>query len=192
MTLDLGHLREYLLAVEGPSAGEMVIHTNWIAGFQVMMVMFGSVYRFFCNEARPTYENNVSKPPSTATVIIAYGSLIISMGFFVLIEIGLLSNLKPPWEFTADHTLQTDAWALLFLSLIWIGYPIVTIISRVAISGVPGNEYSANVSLFKDIAYGALDTTSKGGLAIYFASKAFWLSADQELALVSANHTLTS
>ena len=80
----------------------------------------------------------------------------------------------------------------MLLTLVWVGYPIVTVGSRLALWNLPGGEYSATVSLVKDMAYGVLDTLSKAGLAIYFASKAFWMPAALELELVSANHTLNS
>ena len=51
--------------------------------------------------------------------------------------------------------------------------------------GYYGDDYSPNVSLFKDFSYGVLDTTSKAGLAIYCASRAYWCDAACEAALVA-------
>jgi succinate dehydrogenase/fumarate reductase cytochrome b subunit len=190
MTIDLGHLREYLHAAEGPSAGEMPIPTNWLAAMQALMITFASVYRFYCNECRPQRGADGSfATASTATLVLGYGSLFIACVIFGFIEHGLVGNLKAPWEFEAHPSLENDAWALLLLTLVWIGYPIVTIGSRVALWDLPGDEYNGSVSLAKDVAYGVLDTFSKAGLAIYMASKAFWMPAALELALISANHT---
>ena len=189
MVLDLGHLRDWMLDVERESAGTMPIAKEWVAVMQPIMVLFGSIYRFYFNELRGSVNKATGNPQKPDTTTILGGSLCfcISTGLFVATVYALLGNALEPSKFTANIDgraagLKTDAWALRVFVWVWVGYPVVAIMQRLLLIGVKPDEYTANVSLFKDLAYGVLDVTSKAGMAIYFATKASWLTAELEFA----------
>tara|TARA_Y100000768_G_scaffold346563_1_gene294186 strand:- start:326 stop:1501 length:1176 start_codon:yes stop_codon:yes gene_type:complete len=189
MVLDLGHLRDWMLDVERESAGTMPIAKEWIAFMQPFMVLFGSIYRFYFNELRGSVDKKTGNPqkPGVATILGGSVCFCVSVGLFVATVYGLLGDALEPSKFTAtinnrDAGLETDAWLLRVFVWVWVGYPVVAIIQRLMLIGVRPDEYTANASLFKDLAYGVLDVTSKAGMAIYFATKASWLNADLEFA----------
>jgi hypothetical protein len=153
------------------------------------MVLFGSIYRFYFNELRGSVNKATGNPqkPDMATILGGSLCFCISTGLFVATVYALLGNALEPSKFTANIDgraagLKTDAWALRVFVWVWVGYPIVAIMQRLLLIGTRPDEYTANVSLFKDLAYGALDVTSKAGMAIYFATKASWLTAELEFA----------
>ena len=76
---------------------------------------------------------------------------------------------------TYDKTTQLatdDVTALFTLLLIQVGYPVVSVATGIAMAWYKfdDDEYGdGHLSFAKDWAYAALDMTSKGGLALYFA-----------------------
>ena len=69
--------------------------------------------------------------------------------------------------------------------LVWIGYPVIAMASRLAHWRIPGDRYNATWSTIKDVTFAFLDITSKAGLAIFFVIKASWVDGATENALVA-------
>ena len=70
--------------------------------------------------------------------------------------------------------------ALYMLTLVWVGYPLVQIYARVRLSWVDDDEYPSSLSICKDFLFATLDITSKCGLAVYVATRAYWCNATCE------------
>lgn len=191
MTLDLGHLREYMHIASSGVVPELSTSKEWLASYQALMILFATAWRFYFNEGRmvPTDSSRREFKRPMCTAIMALLSFVGSMVFFVLVCIGLLEGL-PSTDAVSNDSLKTDIVALQVLVLVWIGYPIVAVLASAAHFNVPGDQYYATWSLIKDLSFSFLDVTAKGGLAIYFVLKATWIDGDAELALISsANNT---
>lgn len=188
MTLDLGHLREYLYLASGGIVPKLRIAKEWLATFQSLLIFFGTIWRFYTNEGRSSRDGRGGyRAPGCCTVIMAWGSFFISCGFFVVICWGLLVDLpdaETRLEASFPAHMNADIYCLYLLTLIWVGYPLVAMASRLGHWGLPGDYYSASWSVFKDIAFAGLDITSKAGLAIFFVIKASWVDAATENRLV--------
>ena len=203
MTLDLGHLREYLYYATAGVIPEMSIAKEWLSSFQALMIFFASVYRFYCNEGRSVLTpegrtqqkavegasgGNKDRPASWLTVTAAWISFVLAMVFFVVVIWGLLDGLPDDAAMDAamfPSHIKADVYSMRVLVLIWLGYPLVTLAARLGHWGEPGDKYSGSWSTFKDIMFAFLDVTSKSGLALYFVLKASWVSGAAENALVA-------
>lgn len=187
MTLDLGHLREYLTAVSGGFIPPMPISKEWLASLQAIMILFASVYRFYTNEARPRPDAEVLPDGSLrtpcCTMVVGWGSFFAASGVFGVIVWAFLDGL-PDASDVVVSSVQYDLICLRVLVLIWIGYPLVVLASRMAHWNVPGDQYNATWSLIKDISFAFLDVTSKAGLAIFFILKTTYVSGASEAALL--------
>jgi len=181
LTLDLGHLREYLTAVSGGFIPAMRIAKEWAALMQAAMIMFATVYRFYTNEARMV-PYNLKNP--RWTLFFGWFSFVASSALFCVIVWLLLADLPDSSEI-AVPSVRYDVNALWYLVLFWVGYPAVTILARMAHSNVPRDEYSASWSVFKDVAFALLDVLSKGGLALFFVLKLTYVSAADEAELLA-------
>jgi hypothetical protein len=197
MSLDIGHMREYMYYASAGKIPLPPVSKEWAALAQAAMMLFYMVYRFGCNEARPFYDaakaDAANPNPYTnarvSTRILAFGSFFIACVFFVFALLGAIGGL-PSTEAVTEPSLKSDIICLWFLTLTWIGYPLVGIAARVGHIGVPGDEYSATWSLVKDWSYSVLDISSKGGLAVVVVLKTFWMTAAEENALVEAGKLL--
>ena len=174
MTLDLYTLQEYATGGRFHSP----IHKYVSAALMPFMVLFGAVYRFYINEFRPDAEQ---RSISFVQYVIGVCSFITSC---TLLSIGVWGIVQPIHVAMDDTThvftdsQRSDANAVLFLTYIWIGYPVVSMMSllmQYATNTHSGYEYSQWISVFKDVFYGALDVTSKGGLAMYVAYRSTWI-----------------
>lgn len=192
MTLDLGHLREYMYIASKGVVPQLRLAKEWLAALQAVMISFASVYRFYTNEARLVRNNaggHVS--PMLRTRIVGTMSFVISCVLFCVVCFFLLEGLPGSAarvEAQFPEHLTADVISLQVLVLVWIGYPIVSLVARYAHIGLPGDVYSASISAFKDMAYAALDITSKGGLAVFFILKSSWVPASVESALIVAGN----
>lgn len=186
MSLDFGHLRQYLNYATAGVIPDMWPAKHWVASLQALMILFASIWRFYLNEGR-TYLGTDGRPkdPKPGVVWVAWGSLAVSCGIFGVVVWALLDGL-PDWSDTFPEHINTDVTCMRVLVLIWVGYPIVAILPRVGQWDLPGFEYNATWSFFKDLGFAFLDVASKAGLAIYFVLKASWVDAETENALVAA------
>lgn len=190
MTFDLGHLREYMYLASGGVVPPLTVAKEWLAALQSIMILFASVYRFYCNEVRSTRDGRGGhSPPSFLTKLVGGGSFVASCAIFTIICFYLLEGLPGADARVAagfPSHLTADIISLQVLVLAWCGYPLVSVLARLGHLGVPGDSYSASWSTFKDLAYASLDVTSKGGLAVFFILKSSWVDATTEDALVAA------
>lgn len=131
----------------------------WLAALQVAMVTCGSWWRFYASEGRGK---------TLASQIGAAISFTLGLCIFAIIVYGLLDGLWPALSAT-DANDATDALFMHILVLVWCGYPAVFIWSYFVNWGVPLGQYESRASIGKDLGFGSLDVTSKGGLAIYSA-----------------------
>lgn len=148
-----------------------------------LMVFFGGVYRFYANEIRGKKLESTGETQRNVDmlqVLVGVVSFVLSCVLFVIVVVNIIepfvSGRCSPNGIQNDDGLCTianfasaqknDAYAVLILTLVWVGYPIVAIASRsfLPMYGFPKTAY---VSVFKDIAYAVLDVVSKGGLALY-------------------------
>ena len=140
MTLDLGHLREFMHRASGGDIHEMPISKELAASCQALMICFATISRFYTNEGRDG---------KACTVIIFVGCYLIACALFVIICWALLSGLPSTDVVAYEPTLQNDIVALQILCLVWVGYPCVSVIARVMHIGAKQDEYSATVSFVK-------------------------------------------
>ena len=193
MTLDLGHLREYLTVVTGGAVPPLSLGKEWLAGLQSIMILFATVYRFYSNEGKD-YRDDSSptgyRRVRWTTLVFAWGSFVISCVVFSLILFFLLEGL-PSGDTITEPSIRADIACLQVLTLVWIGYPLVSLAARIAAVGEPPDKMNATISLLKDLSYAFLDVTSKGGMAIFFVLKATWIDSTKELTLIAAaNNTV--
>lgn len=148
-----------------------------------VMIGFGAVYRFWYNEGRA----DVLWPQTG----IAWTCFCVSCAIFVLVLSSLVGPLLDDGICPAaalplgtdgnggcpilDSDLKKDAIAVMLLSFVWVGYPLVSVAARVWQGDEKNTEFSGNASLFKDIAYATLDIASKAGLALYAVYRSFWI-----------------
>jgi len=190
MTLDLGHLREYLFVASKGVVPKLSIAKEWLAAYQSLMIFFATIWRFYCNEGRSTRnKDGTHSSPGILTVIMAWGSFAASTGLFSLIVWGLLeglpdSDMQIHASFPAH--MKADIICLQTLTLVWLGYPVTSLLARLGHIGLPGSYYNATWSTFKDGCFAFLDITSKAGLAIFFVLKATWVPASVENGLITA------
>lgn len=175
MTLELYKLIEYATNGAEPAI------PNWVAaGLQPLMVCMGGVYKFGASELRHKKGGKVT----CVQWMLGIGGFVASFALFSFILWAILDPLIsqkcPPGSVASsceitDALRQRDATAVYTLTLVWLGYPFVTLTSRLVQNKEEGVEYSQYNSVYKDVAYGALDVFSKGGLAIYAAMRSTWL-----------------
>ena len=165
------------------------INKYWTAAMMPLMVFFGGVYRFYANELR----GKTLKPGEQelgnidcAQIFVGAVSYIISCVIFGVVITNILDPINHelcPTGATpnsdgkcpiTDPKLKNDADAVMVLTLVWIGYPVVSILSRLYLPTY-GFPKSALVSVLKDIAYAVLDVVAKGGLAVYVCYRTTWI-----------------
>lgn len=189
MTLDLGHLREYLYVATKGVVPKLTIAKEWLAALQSLMIFAATIFRFYCNEGRSTKgRDGKFYGPGIFTFIMAWGSFAASCALFAVIVNGLLAGIPDSATRLAASLpshIEADIICLQVLTLVWIGYPAVALVARLGHLGLPGNYYNASWSTFKDIAFAFLDITSKAGLAIFFVLKSTWVPEEVENNLIA-------
>ena len=157
--------------------------SDWMAALaQIAMVSFGAIYRFVANENRGDAEGN------NGIIQTALASTSFTVSFFIYVGITwailepIFTEKCPPsdprstCEITATIP-QRDMLAVYVFTLVWLGYPIVSLTS-LCFSWFSSNNRGYNMgqrtSFYKDIAYGFLDIVSKAGLAFYAAYRSRW------------------
>ena len=172
MTLDL-----YMLAEQATGGAEAPISKYTAALLMTVMVLLGATYHFV----------KVHFLGSTLNVLSFLGACAV----FTVVVWGILdplvSDVCPPGVNAtnvatgtcpiSDENKKTDEAAVFFLTLVWIGYPVVSILSRIFQSCVSpdGKSFDPRISFAKDFFYAVLDVTSKGGLALYAVFRSTWL-----------------
>lgn len=196
MYLDLHALAEHVpnFAAPGP-----FLSSHVGAMFQVLVIIFGSIARFLCNNGRPGPGKDNGEPPDACPGWqrwLALVSFLAATTFFVLPLVNLMNMVGRPFDLEGKpHDDAAIVWVIMILQ---IGYPVISIIEfvwlqcfaydlrdvyhdcddgkpqqkRMACRIMPGDQYPPLLSLFKDLGYGSLDTLTKGGLALYVSLRA--------------------
>jgi hypothetical protein len=178
MTLELYELSSY-----ATGGAESWLNKFIAAALMPPMIFLGGVYRFYASELRTSKDGTLG-PGQIALGVISF---VLSCVIFVVVLLGILDPIMsekcPPSSSNStcpitQDALKSDARAVMILTLIWIGYPIVSIASRLLSQATgydTGASYNAWISVFKDLAYACLDVSAKAGLAIYAAYRSTWL-----------------
>jgi hypothetical protein len=168
--------------------------TSWMdqylaAALMPVMVFLGAMYRFYANELRGKEKDSIDGCQVLIGVVGFAGSCVV----FGLVMSGILDPIEaelcgPGINTTSDGTcpitdpeLKYDRDAVRVLTYVWIGYPIVSVLSRVMIKtyGKPSEADNcltyAQYSLFKDVSYAVLDVVAKAGLALYTCYRTTWV-----------------
>lgn len=182
MTIDL-----FMLAEQATGGAQAPISKYTAAFLMPVMVFLGATYRFWANEFR----GSEGHPVGAGQVILGVLSFLGACALFAVVVWGILdplvSDACPPGLNATDvatgtcpitdENKKTDEAAVFFLTLVWIGYPVVSILSRIFQSCLSpgGKSFDARISFAKDFFYAVLDVTSKGGLALYAVFRSTWL-----------------
>ena len=195
MVIDLHHIAG---RVGNPDAPGRFLGPHTAAGLQVVIVLLGSITRFYFNMMRPLENTDPDLGQSqrlpfrqsygsyAAAVVCGVGATVL----WVLTTWNLMDEVGEPTDLTGRP--REDATVVWLVSLVQVGYPVVFFLEiywLLAVSKdlndvadqtlpkkswrmMPGNQMDPGFSLFKDVAYGFLDVTSKGGLALYCGLRA--------------------
>lgn len=176
------HLDLYTIAKHIRPDGEKdtLFAPHWGVVFQTFIILFGSVTRFFLNDLRPV--TGATPAQTRITQVIGVASYLAATAFFVLSTINLLLYVGSPDDLEDGSEAQEQAYVVWCVQLVQIGYPVVTFFQILYLNTcandlqpgretkpMPSNQIDPWLSTFKDVAYGTLDTLSKGGLALYCA-----------------------
>jgi hypothetical protein len=202
VTLVLLYLDLHALAerVPNPKASGPFLSSAWGAIFPVLIIVFGSITRFLCNNGRPGKGRDrtdqagnllLPKPADGCVQFAAFLSFVAATAFFVLPLVNLVHMVGNPWDLESKP--YEDAMIIWLIMFLQTGYPVISVIEWVVLTFVakdlrdvygtdesaakaprpmPGDQYPPLLSLFKDLGYGSLDTLTKGGLAVYVAFRA--------------------
>jgi hypothetical protein len=127
---------------------------GWSVFFLVLMVGFGGFLRFGCDELAP------SRSSDWTVQVLGVLSFLGAWICLVLVLLNLLLNL--------EH--EDSDWIYAF-SLPWAFYGFIALASIITRQFAPIG-YPLALSMFKDVAYGALDVWSKANFALYVGAKA--------------------
>lgn len=171
------HLHTLAHGVSGVSGKDPPLFSREVAaGLQPVIISLGAVGRFFTNELRKDRHGWRPPPPVVAVAFACYvGAFVIFCltTYNLLAQAGLPDDVPGGEPETARR--RSDARAIWFVGLVQVGYPVVTAVQvtwlQVSDHGDAGNTYPALLSFFKDLGYGTLDVLTKGGLALYTASR---------------------
>ena len=183
MTLDLLDLAYHATGGVAPRMDKFIS-----ALLMPLMVFFGGIYRFYANELRSRKDKDANNIVvcSGQGVLGIVGFVASCVLFYTVVTniIDPITNEQCPPGATpnsddkcpiTDTNKKNDATAVVVLTLVWIGYPIVAFLSRLFTFSCSRLRDTAYVSVGKDIAYAILDVVSKGGLALYVSYRTTWL-----------------
>jgi hypothetical protein len=189
--LDLHALAEHVPNYDAPGP---FLSSHVGAMFQVLIIIFGSLTRFLCNNGRPGPGRDDGEAPAPAPLwqrVLAALAFLAATACFVLPLVNLMNMVGHPWDLQGKP--HDDAMIVWFVMILQIGYPVISLIEWAWINlakdlrdvyaeppvrgkgperSMPGDQYPPLLSLFKDLGYGSLDTLTKGGLALYVSLRA--------------------
>jgi hypothetical protein len=194
MVLDLYDISDHATG----GAPHSPIESKYVAAtLMPVMVVLGGVYRFWGNQMRPGLEGKKKTPPGCWQFMAFFVGFVGSCTIFGFVVESIVTptlNEECPDGYNAtgaanatgsgdkcpitDENLEHEALAVQMLTLVWVGYVFVSAFEWAwqAYFSQKGYQYSAVLSLLKDVAYSGLDVTSKGGLALYLAYRHTWLT----------------
>lgn len=183
VTLVLMKLVEHAIAGQAqPHTDNRIFATHVAAFLQTFVIFLGSIARFFLNDLRvPKDRARASRGVSVFLGTVAYLG---ATAIWVLTTLDLLLHVGPPHEKTTDNAME-DAYVLWTLSILQIGYPIISLLQVVWLNcwsrdlkpgnrgqPMPADQTDPLLSVLKDLGYGILDSVCKGGLALFVALRA--------------------
>ena len=180
--LVLMKLAEHAVADQAQPDNRRIFATHTAAFLQTIVVFLGSIARFFLNDLRaPKNRARASRAVSVSLGVLAYSG---ATAIWVLTTLDLLMHVGLPQEKTDDRAME-DAYVLWALSIMQIGYPVISLLQVVWLNcwsknldpssraeGMPSDQTDPLLSVLKDLAYGILDSVCKGGLALFVALRA--------------------
>ena len=182
VTLVLMKLAEHAVADQAQPDNHRVFATHTAAFLQTIVIFLGSIARFFLNDlGAPKDRARASRAVSVSLGVLAYAG---ATTIWVLTTIDLLMHVGLPQDKTDDRAME-DAYVLWALSIMQIGYPIISLLQVIWLNcwsqnldpnnrdeGMPSNQTDPLLSVLKDLGYGILDSVCKGGLALFVALRA--------------------
>ena len=179
MTLDMWHFAEHV----NPN-GTAILNKFWCAALQPVIIGLATVPRFLLGQCR--YKNREAGDPTRVEPWAWIVGALCWIGASAIFTVCLYSLVEFMWDDGTppkDNLRLQDARTITALALVQIGYPLVSLYSYAYLHVFcfktewrkEGDSYPAFLSCQKDMAYAALDVTTKGGLAIYAASRAMWM-----------------
>jgi len=181
MVLDL-----HGLAAHANPTGKPMVIKELGAFMQAWIIGLGSIGRFFCNECRRDAQGRWPTVGSKGFISIVVGIVcyLAALGIWIFATINVTEHARIPNNATDEQAL--DGGMVSVVSWVQVGYPIIALVSVLWLNfgatdlrggggPMPGNQYSPWLSFYKDLFYGSLDVTTKGGLALYCAMRATWL-----------------
>lgn len=176
------------LAAHANPTGSPIVIKELGAFMQVWIIGLGSVGRFFCNECRRDAQGRWPSVGSTGFWGIAAGavSYLAALGIWLFTTINVTEHARLPADGNYTASQEWDSNLVGLVSWVQVGYALVAFISvawlnfyardlRDPSKPMPGSQYSPWLSFWKDLIYGSLDVTCKGGLALYCAMRTAWV-----------------
>ena len=174
------------LAAHANPTGKPIVIKELGAFMQTWIIGLGSVGRFFCNECRRDSRGRWPAVGSKGfwSILVGVGTYLASFGIWLFTTINVTEHARLPANATESQELDSNV--VYFISWVQVGYPLVALVSVLWLNygagdlrdpsrPMPGNQYSPWLSFYKDLFYGSLDVTAKGGLALYCAMRATWV-----------------
>ena len=164
-----------------PHTADRIFATHVAAFLQTIVIFLGSIARFFLNDLREPKDLSVaSRGVSVFFGTVAYLG---AASIWVLTTLDLLFHVGPPHEKTT-YAAREDAYVLWTLSIVQVGYPIISLLQVIWLNcwprdldsnhdnTLPLDQTDPLLSVLKDLGYGILDSVCKGGLAMFVALRA--------------------
>ena len=139
------------------------LNGDWCAALQPVMILLGSVFRF--------YLNSLNLPPNTSWYWYALGAVcwLGAATIFGITTAALRDRVLKDGPIPDVDWRINDATLIDIVLFVQIGYPVISLFETVVLRC--NTTLGSRLSLFKDVTYGILDTTSKAGLAIFVATR---------------------
>ena len=183
MQIDLGGLADGAEPVN-----EHWFGYHWTAALQPVIILLGSIPRFFLNDLRPRHNPNGETCESIPQPFcnLLFGSLcyVLGIALWVITTLNLLLHVGFP-DHKTTAAAREDAYLIWGVALVQGGYPIVSTLQILWLNfcsttlnpkfkgtPMPGNQMDQLLSTIKDVGYGVLDASAKGGLALFCALRA--------------------
>ena len=139
------------------------LNGDWCAALQPVMILLGSVFRF--------YLNSLNLPPNTSWYWYALGAVcwLGAATIFGITVAALRDRVLKDGPIDDVDWRINDATVIDIVLFVQIGYPVISLFETVVLRC--DHTLGSRLSLLKDLGYGVLDTTSKAGLAIFIATR---------------------
>ncbi len=182
MTIELGNLAANANPGRTPWVSEVIN-----SGLQPLIILGGTIGRFFANEIRRDDEGRWPRFGTSGWWSLTAGVVcyMLSFGLWMFTTLNLIAQVGS-LDSLAAGAPYNDGIAVYVICLVQMGYPLTSLVTVVTLDyfapdlrdetkPMPGNQYPPTLSLLKDLAYSALDITSKAGLCFYVVLRTTWV-----------------